>query len=206
MGPGRNSRLDNLPVAVRALPQSKTKEKPRPAKEKIRWPKMILVLDTETTVDPTQRLNFGSYWWGNPETLETVIEGLFYGDDLPKRDPKKFECLKEYTAAPTHSVITGREIGEMKLGSRREFVDKVFFPAAYKSRALIVDLICPLISPVWRTIQAWHAANSSAVVSLLRFGTIRVSAVDSKSICIDLESVSNTSTPKSRLPVSESPR
>ena len=97
----------------------------------------MLVLDFETSTDPTQRLNFGSYWWVYPDSLETIDEGAVYGDDLPKRDPEGYKCLIEHVAALRISPFTG-EPAELAIRSRREFVNKVFWKAAHKAQAYIV--------------------------------------------------------------------
>jgi hypothetical protein len=136
--------ISYLPIAVRALTDRFAKKQTRQRKTPPtnRWPKTIIVFDTETTIDQTQRLNFGSYWWGIPETLETIDEGLFYGDDLRKRYPDGFTCLEQFVNRSTVSTITGKAV-ELKFRSRFDFVKNVFFQAAYKSRALVVGFNLP---------------------------------------------------------------
>ena len=53
----------------------------------------MLVFDTETRTDAAQRLTFGSYrFYKDGHCLE---EGLFFGDDLPKKDRR---ILERYVA------------------------------------------------------------------------------------------------------------
>lgn len=138
-----SDQISYLPVAIRALtatqaPGNQKKRKP----EDIRPANRILLFDTETTTDPTQRLNFLSYWWGDPKTLETIDEGLVYADDLPSRYTDGFNCLKEYALSRDTSPITSKH-ATPQFRSRREFVNEVFFQAAYKSRALVVGFNLP---------------------------------------------------------------
>ena len=105
----------------------------------------MLVFDTETTTDPTQRLLFGSYRyyrWTDQLSLECVEEGLFYGDDLQERDPAAFEQLRSYAA--THHADVAKDLDPtLHLRSRREFIDRVFWRSAYRAPALVVGFNLP---------------------------------------------------------------
>ena len=120
---------DPLPIAVRAYP------KPPDPKENKRkpWqlPAAMLVFDTETQTDPTQRLTFGSYrFFVNGRCKE---EGLFYADDLRATER---ETLEGYVAShKADTVEEGRQ--ELRLWTLKEFLDAFYF-AAYKGRCLIV--------------------------------------------------------------------
>lgn len=67
-------------------------------------PSLVLVFDTETTVDIYQNLMIGSYLIAWVDVVGTEVraivleEGLFYADDLPETDPKGFAILQEYAA------------------------------------------------------------------------------------------------------------
>ena len=128
-----------LPIAVRAFSERPANQKKGRGekKKKLRANPSVLVFDLETSTDPAQKLNFGSYWWGYPDTLETIDEGVIYGDDLPERYPDGYKCLVEHVSTRNSSVITGNP-AELATRSRREFVDKVFWQAAHKSQAEIV--------------------------------------------------------------------
>ena len=56
----------------------------------------MLVFDTETRTDATQRLTFGSYQF--IVAGRCLEEGLFYANDLPEKDRK---VLERYVA--THA-------------------------------------------------------------------------------------------------------
>jgi len=92
----------------------------------------MLVFDTETRIDETQRLTFGSYQsliggW-------CVEEGIFYGTRL---SVKEFGTLKRYVRA--HKPVTVHHgVRELRLLSLSEFLDDVLWLDAYKSRCLLV--------------------------------------------------------------------
>src|SRR5438445_10776660 len=58
-----------------------------------KWPKYCLVFDTETTVDPKQKLTFGCYRRSQmgADGYRCIEEGLFYADDLHKSDVRILE-------------------------------------------------------------------------------------------------------------------
>lgn len=120
-----------LPIAIRVFPELKV-TMPRISKNKVwRQPRAMLVFDTETRTDASQRLTFGSYrFLVNDQFRE---EGLFYADDLPSKDRK---TLEQYVAA--HKKQGNR----LLLVSRREFL-KRFYKAVYKGRALLVGFNLP---------------------------------------------------------------
>jgi hypothetical protein len=79
-----------VPLAVRVYPEPGSPGKTKPQKRLPR-PESMLVFDTETTVDATQRLLFGSYRFISQGTCEE--EGLFYADDLK---PDQSKILRDY--------------------------------------------------------------------------------------------------------------
>src|SRR5713226_9300756 len=67
------------------------------------WPELVLLIDTETSIDAAQRLRFGSYRlcrWEQDRSgywrLVCVEEGLFHGDELPEQFPRDFHALQAY--------------------------------------------------------------------------------------------------------------
>lgn len=136
--------LDFLPIAVRAytppsvMPIAATdaKSSSRSTRPRIeRLPETVLVFDTETTTDTSQRLLFGS--WRLYTTGECVSEGLFFGDDLGLEDRN---TLQEY--ARTHqSETTVPE--QLPLLTCRAFLKQVFWPLAYKARGVVVGFNLP---------------------------------------------------------------
>ncbi|HLZ50328.1 MAG TPA: hypothetical protein VKP61_06250 [Candidatus Acidoferrum sp.] len=125
-----------LPIAIRVYPLLERTE-PKNRTDKIwRAPRAMLVVDTETRTDSTQRLTFGSYrFFVDGELRE---EGLFCADDLSKRERK---TLEQYVNRWNKRASKTSEISLLLL-TRREFLKK-FYKAVYKSRALLVGFNLP---------------------------------------------------------------
>src|SRR5262245_51007645 len=118
-----------VPVAVRIYPvPPKTHHSTRRPTKSPR-PDGFLVWDTETRIDVTQRLLFGSYRF--VEQGECVAEALFASDDLsvPER-----RVLAEYAVSEPADVVAHGRLG-LPLLSRAEFLRR-FFQLVYKGRAL----------------------------------------------------------------------
>ncbi|MDQ2889954.1 MAG: DNA polymerase [Gemmatimonadota bacterium] len=99
------------------------------------WPDDVLILDTETTTDAEQQLNFGTWrhcTWESPTKLKLIQEGLFYADDLPERNPEGYTILRAY--ARKHGLV---------VMSRESFCWNVFYPLAYSAHALVVGFNLP---------------------------------------------------------------
>ncbi len=138
-----------LPIAVRAWtervsPKKTSRERPsRAASKRALRPRLILVIDTETTKDHILRFKFGSYrvclitWTGGIPQAACLEEGLFYADDLPQTDPLGFEILRQYAASHLADVMV-TVIPRLKLVSQRDFVNRVFYHWAWRKRAIIV--------------------------------------------------------------------
>lgn len=152
------STSDYLPIAVRAYTESVTEvdagdaarqKRRREAHPDARWPLSVLIIDTETTTDATQRLTFGCYRycrWTRDGRLDCVAEGLSHADDLPERDPQGFAVLVE------HARARG-----LPCYSRHDFIAKVFYKAAYQARALVVGFNLPF--DLSRIAVAWGEAR-----------------------------------------------
>lgn len=138
--------------AVRAYMAPVVHHKRRARRERPRaegWPELVLLIDTETSIDAAQWLRFGSYrlcrwvqdgagYW----RLVCIEEGLFYGDDLPERCPGDFRALEAYVRrafADTPDLNASR----LPRYSRRNFVDKVLWRAVAQGRALICGFNLP---------------------------------------------------------------
>ncbi len=125
-----------LPIAVRVYPSTKNAEQSARSSKPWRCPDKMFVFDTETRIDATQGLTFGSYRF--IRTGRCLEEGLFHADDLPAKDRR---VLQEYVA--THKADTVREgVRRLQLLTLREFVDKLF-RATYKGHALLVGFNLP---------------------------------------------------------------
>lgn len=125
-----------LPVAVRVFPALERTNPKASASKRWRLPNAMLVIDTETRTDASQRLTFGSYrFFVNNELRE---EGLFHADDLPAKDRKK---LERYVAIENNRASMARGTPLLLL-TRRQFLKK-FYKAVYKGRALLVGFNLP---------------------------------------------------------------
>ena len=140
---------DWLPVAVRAyaLPPADLLGEPKTTSSRSsrpREPTHVLVLDTETTTDPTQALQFGCwrlYDVVDEGRLACVHEGIFHADDLEEVDPSGYGILQAYGRNHHAAVDLTRPFANWNLHvvSRREFLNRVFYKAAYeKPRAAVV--------------------------------------------------------------------
>lgn len=128
-----------LPIAIRVYPEPKSGEGRRKHKGLARWrrPDTMLVLDTETRIDETQALTFGSYRFFDAGCC--LEEGLFFADDLGANGRA---VLEAYVAS--HVAATDPRLGNprLQLLPRREFLRR-FYLAAYKARSLIVGFNLP---------------------------------------------------------------
>ena len=127
-----NSRPSVLPIALRAylVPEAGIKPAvPRPGKPG--WPDSVLILDVETTVDPSQRLTFGSFRQGHFDKHGGFVcleEGLFYDDALPEFDPAGYQCLVAYAECHLPATTSLRH-PRIALWTRRQFLDERLWPA-----------------------------------------------------------------------------
>ena len=127
-----------LPLAIRVYPVAAGLEELR-SRGLSRWrrPTSMFVFDTETRVDETQRLTFGSYrFFDSGICLE---EGLFFADDL---SPSEIGVLKHYAVTHLSAADRRKGVPKLLLLTRREFLEKLFI-AAYKARALVVGFNLP---------------------------------------------------------------
>ena len=126
----------HLPIAVRAFTRSKREARDSPARRDAdrEWPRDVLILDTETTTETTQRLLFGSYRLCEWDGLRLVCreEGLLFADDLRETDPEGFAGLEEY--ARTHLAEVGpggHHFGTAHTGERYR---TAFYPSTLADR------------------------------------------------------------------------
>src|SRR6266481_1545664 len=125
-----------LPIAIRVFPALRPTEQKFPKNKFWRPPRAMLVFDTETTTDATQRLTFGGYRFFIDDELRE--EGLFYADDLPLKDRR---TLEKYVAAQQRKHLRSGDF-PLRLLTRREFLKK-FYKAVYKGRALLIGFNLP---------------------------------------------------------------
>lgn len=102
--------------------------KPRPL------PKYVLVLDTETTTDAFQSLNFGAYQFCEADSHGQYVcleEGLLYADEL---DAAQLEVLREYVRK---EKIGDKKRRGLRLYDRSTFVEKVMYTAIQADAAIV---------------------------------------------------------------------
>jgi hypothetical protein len=139
---GRNSQPELHDIFVRAHTRVRAKDA-WDRRWSPKWPKHCLIFDTETTLDPAQRLNFGSF--RRCELVGSkyvcVAEGVFHRDDLPEPELK---VLQRYRKDPPTlaSVEYFPAQTELSLMSRATFVDRVFWNSIKKGE-LIVNFNSP---------------------------------------------------------------
>ena len=133
--------------------------------------KYVLVLDTETTTDALQKLNFGVYQFCEKATdgkYRCLEEGIFYADDLSSDQQN---ILRTYVGEQNAKRL--KDELKLKLYERRVFVEKVMY-TAIQARAAIVAfklgffaLIRPEadILPV-RTIYGDHQSSDQTNIGL----------------------------------------
>lgn len=97
-------RYERIAVRAYGVPAEPPHEGPG-AKKKRRpeLPEYALVIDTETTTDPSQALLFGSARVvainSDGHARGTCVqETIFYGNDLPTRNPVGFATLQHYVS------------------------------------------------------------------------------------------------------------
>jgi len=103
-----------------------------------KWPSSALVFDTETKIDPTQKLTFGSFrrYELKRDTYSCVEEGLFCADDLRRSDRI---VLERYIADPLNvpNTETFPPQLKLKLMSRNTFVREVFWGAVRRGDLIV---------------------------------------------------------------------
>ena len=108
-----------------------------------KWPSSALIFDTETKIDPTQKLTFGCFrrYELKRNNYSCVEEGLFFADDLRRADRT---VLQRYVANPLNlpKTETFPPQSKLKLMSRNAFV-REFFWGAVRRGDLIVGFNLP---------------------------------------------------------------
>jgi hypothetical protein len=99
-----------------------------------------LVIDTETSTDPAQRLLYGAYRYVRIDdtTVTTVAEGLFYADDLPANDPVGYARLVEYALHAKADVdlfyLRVEPDWALRALSGRSFAEQILHRIGYRKR------------------------------------------------------------------------
>jgi len=108
-----------------------------------KWPQFALVFDTETTLDPTQKLTFGCFrrYQLTRDGYSCIEEGLFHADTLRRADRR---ILERYVSDPRNVPATRRFPPQLKITvmSRMEFIGN-FFWRAVRNGDLVVGFNLP---------------------------------------------------------------
>ena len=127
----RKPEIRPLTVAVRVFPYAADIGKDHRRTRSSLLPKGMLVIHTAGRGGSSQKLTTGSFRFiVGGQCLE---EGLFYADDLPKRE---LLVLKDYILGHNVNAAPG-DNRRLQLLTRREFLD-LFYQLAYKARCLVV--------------------------------------------------------------------
>jgi hypothetical protein len=104
------------------------RKKGRKRRWSAKWPRYCLILDTETSVDATQRLNFGCYRRCKLENGKylCIEEGLFYADNLPPADVKTLERYRD-NKKTTPNIEWFPAKMTLRLMTRSSFVNRIFW-------------------------------------------------------------------------------
>jgi hypothetical protein len=134
-----------LPIALRAyLVPDQGWPQHRGPDEVLGWSESMLILDTETTTDPSQQFTFGSFRQGHIDRHGAFVcleEGLIVDDALSVRDPAGYACLEAYVA--THRPASTNPMSpDLLLWSRRQFLRERLWPAI-RGGTLIVGFNLP---------------------------------------------------------------
>ena len=102
------------------------------------WPSHCLIFDTETTLDPTQKLNFGAFRRCKlvGSRYVCVAEGIFYRDDATKA---QLAILQKYKSDPP--TLPGIEYfpaqTQLRLENRATFIRKVFWKSVQEGELIV---------------------------------------------------------------------
>ena len=134
---------------------------------------IVLVFDTETTLDQYQNLLFGSCGiWVNGDLQKFY---LFYGEFLKKGQIRK---IRAYARRYNFEVL-----------SKRDFVEKVFYPYVYQIRAKCVGFNLPFdlsrLAISFGKARKFHGGLSLKLSENLAYPNIRIKSLNSKASFIE---------------------
>jgi hypothetical protein len=130
-----------------------------------KWPERALVFDTETRIDPAQKLTFGCFrrYELKEGRYVCVQEGLFHADDLRRADRI---VIERYVRNPVNVPGTEGFPPQLKLRlmSRNEFVRKVFWGAVQRGDLIVgFNLPFDLSRIAVASAKAWKGGWSLAL-------------------------------------------
>src|SRR2546425_1638839 len=127
-----------LYVRAHTLPVEKRKplkENRAKVKDHQKWPRYVLVFDTETRIDLIQNLTFGVYRLcelRGGTTYECFEEGLFYADNPSDHERK---VLEDYVRMHPSDVTSFPP--RFPLYSHSKFIKDVFYKYAHKGAMIV---------------------------------------------------------------------
>ena len=116
---------------------------PRSPSHAAKWPDSVLIFDTETRIDATQKLNFGCFrrYEYKRDRYCCVEEGLFFAENLTR---KARRALQRYAANPQNVPETENFPPQLQLKvMNREFFLRQYFWGAVRRGDLIVGFNLP---------------------------------------------------------------
>jgi hypothetical protein len=124
-------------IFVRAHTSVRTEDQ-RDRRWSPKWPEYCLIFDTETTLDPLQKLNFGTYRRCKLVDGRYLIveEGIFYRDDLSQT---QVQFLKRYKLNPKTLASVELFPSQTTLGltNRSSFMERVFWKSVRKGELIV---------------------------------------------------------------------
>ena len=103
-----------------------------------KWPKQCLIFDTETTLDPAQKLNLGAFRRCKlvGSRYACVEEGIFHRDDIT---PAQLKCIQKYKAEPPTLAAVEYFPAQTRLSlhSRASFVRSVFWKSVHDGELIV---------------------------------------------------------------------
>jgi hypothetical protein len=134
--PSRHDIFVRAHTSVRTRPYSDRRWSPK-------WPRHCLIFDTETTLDPAQKLNFGAFRRCKliGSKYVCIAEGIFHRDDVTnaqsnvlrkyKSDPPTLPAIEHFPAET-----------QLRLQNRASFIGRVFWKSV-RNGDLIVGFNLP---------------------------------------------------------------
>jgi hypothetical protein len=135
-----------MDIALRAWAVPDKRRKTGSGKRRRHKPLALVVFDTETELNGSQRLLVGAYryvrveWRGSRPVLSCAEEGLFVPDDLAERDPGQEKMIRDYARRAKADVDRSQRDANKTLQvlTRHEFCERMLWGACWRNRATLV--------------------------------------------------------------------
>ncbi len=168
-----------MEIAIRAYVLNQQSNRKYHATEDVTRPDVVLVMDTETTIDESQDLLFGSCGIWISGILHRFI--LFYALDLTAN---QIDVIRKHSSNLTVETI------EIELMSSTDFVDKVLYPYLYDAHAVLVGFNLPYdltrLASVWGSSRGKWKGGFTFTLSEDNFlPPVRIKSLDSTKAFIE---------------------